>query len=166
MHSNPPADAGLYWPLATATLDTTVFDVVHMFSELSISAVPILDDDGDVVDLYEAVDVFTLLRTGAYEQLDLTIRQALERRPADFPGVTCCTSDDSLASIFALLKSRRIHRVLVLEPVYLPQTVDLHRVDDDLEDVPLRPKGRLVGLLSLSDILRYIVGSPPNQVSS
>lgn len=46
-----------YAPLATATLDTTVFDVVHMFSERGISAVPILDEDGMVVDLYETVDV-------------------------------------------------------------------------------------------------------------
>ena len=79
----PPHDAGPYWPLLTATLDTTVFDVVHMFSENGVSAVPILDEDGDVVDIYESVDVITLLRTGVYSQLDLTIGQALERRPAD-----------------------------------------------------------------------------------
>lgn len=46
-----------YWPIATATLQTTVFDVVHMFSEKGISAVPILDDQGVVVNLYETVDV-------------------------------------------------------------------------------------------------------------
>lgn len=46
-----------YWPIATATLDTPVFDVVHMFSERAISAVPIIDDDGVVVNLYETVDV-------------------------------------------------------------------------------------------------------------
>lgn len=34
-----------------------MFDVVHMFSELGISAVPIVDDEGKVVDLYETVDV-------------------------------------------------------------------------------------------------------------
>jgi 5'-AMP-activated protein kinase regulatory gamma subunit len=46
-----------YWPLATASMTTSVFDVVHMFSELGISAVPILDDDGVVMNLYETVDV-------------------------------------------------------------------------------------------------------------
>jgi hypothetical protein len=34
-----------------------VFDVVHMFSERSISAVPIIDEDGIVVNMYETVDV-------------------------------------------------------------------------------------------------------------
>lgn len=46
-----------FHPISTATLDTTVFDVVHMFSERGISAVPIVDDEGIVVNLYETVDV-------------------------------------------------------------------------------------------------------------
>lgn len=46
-----------YYPLATATLQTTAFDVVHMFSEKGISAVPIVDDAGKVINLYETVDV-------------------------------------------------------------------------------------------------------------
>jgi 5'-AMP-activated protein kinase, regulatory gamma subunit len=40
---------------------TTVFDVVHMFSERGISAVPILDKHGVVIDLYETVDVIVSL---------------------------------------------------------------------------------------------------------
>jgi 5'-AMP-activated protein kinase, regulatory gamma subunit len=46
-----------YHPIATATMSTTVFDVVHMFSERGISAVPIIDENGVVVNLYETVDV-------------------------------------------------------------------------------------------------------------
>lgn len=46
-----------FHPISTATMSTTVFDVVHMFSERGISAVPILDEDGIVVNLYETVDV-------------------------------------------------------------------------------------------------------------
>lgn len=55
--TNPESISNQHAPLATATLDTTVFDVVHLFSERGISAVPILDEDGFVVDLYETVDV-------------------------------------------------------------------------------------------------------------
>lgn len=46
-----------FHPISTASLTTPVFDVVHMFSERSISAVPIIDDEGIVVNLYETVDV-------------------------------------------------------------------------------------------------------------
>jgi CBS-domain-containing membrane protein len=38
-------------------MDTTVFSVVHMFSARGISAVPILDEHGVVVNLFETVDV-------------------------------------------------------------------------------------------------------------
>jgi CBS-domain-containing membrane protein len=38
-------------------MQTAVFDVVHMFSELGISAVPIVDANGKVINLYETVDV-------------------------------------------------------------------------------------------------------------
>ncbi|KAL4399841.1 AMP-activated serine/threonine-protein kinase regulatory subunit [Malassezia pachydermatis] len=163
----PPKDAGPYWPMLTATLDTSVFDVVHLFSENEISAVPIIDEQGDVVDIYESVDVITLLRTGVYSQLDLTIRQALDRRPADYTGVACCTSNDSLASVFAVLKHRRMHRMLVVEPMAdadeeraLPKAPNASFLDDADISFPLRPKCKLVGMLSLSDVLRYIIGKP------
>jgi len=38
-------------------MSTPVFDVVHEFSGRGISAVPIIDEDGIVVNLYETVDV-------------------------------------------------------------------------------------------------------------
>lgn len=45
-------------------MDTTVFDVVHMFSERGISAVPIIDENGVVVNLYETVDVIVSILLG------------------------------------------------------------------------------------------------------
>jgi 5'-AMP-activated protein kinase regulatory gamma subunit len=53
----PPGPVSPFWPMCTATLQTTVFDVVHMCSERGISAVPIVDENGVVVNLYETVDV-------------------------------------------------------------------------------------------------------------
>ncbi|WFD33335.1 AMP-activated serine/threonine-protein kinase regulatory subunit [Malassezia cuniculi] len=140
MCAPPPPGADKYYPLSTATLDTTVFDVVHMFSQQGISAVPILDETGDVVDIYESVDVITLVRTGAYHSLDFTIREALERRPPEHAGVACCSSDNSLASVFALLRHRRVHRVIVLKP-------DSNSVacgePADLDSPPQRSRGTL-----------------------
>jgi CBS-domain-containing membrane protein len=52
-----PNNSNPFHPIATATLNTRVFDVVHMFSERGISAVPIIDENGIVVNLYETVDV-------------------------------------------------------------------------------------------------------------
>lgn len=56
-----PSPTDPFHPLATATLDTTVFDVVHMFSDRGISAVPIIDEDGVVINMYESVDIVVRL---------------------------------------------------------------------------------------------------------
>lgn len=117
-------------------MDTPVFDVVHMFSERGISAVPIIDENGIVVNLYETVDVIvrilalteslaphrflkkirqTLVRLGAYQSLDLTISEALTQRSPDFPGVVICTASDSLGTLMQLIKKRRVHRLVVVE---------------------------------------------------
>ncbi|KAI0067672.1 CBS-domain-containing protein [Artomyces pyxidatus] len=130
-----PEGQNPYHPIATATMTTTVFDVVHMFSEQGISAVPIVDENGIVVNLYETVDVITLVRLGAYQSLDLTISEALHQRSPDFPGVVICGASDSLGTLLQLIKKRRVHRLVVVEG-----------------------EGRLLGIITLSDVLRYVIG--------
>lgn len=141
-----------FHPLATATLQTTVFDVVHLFSDLGISAVPIVDNEtGQVINLYEAVDVVDLVRSNAYQVLDLTIEDALARRSKDFPGVVTCTPDDSLASILAYVREKRAHRFVIVEGEDSP--VEMEGAAADI-DRPKKVPGRLLGVLCLSDILK------------
>jgi len=142
-----------FHPIATATLTTPVFDVVHMFSERGISAVPIVDEEGIVVNLYETVDVITLVRLGAYQSLDLTISQALNERSPDFPGVVICTATDSLGTLLQLIKKRRVHRLVVVE--------------GEEEERKGGKKGRLLGIITLTDVLQYLIGEViPSALSS
>ncbi|KAH7104611.1 CBS-domain-containing protein [Auriculariales sp. MPI-PUGE-AT-0066] len=168
-----------YYPIATATMSTTVFDVVHMFSQKGISAVPILDDNGVVVNLYETVDVITLVSDGAYQNLDLTIASALNKRSPDFPGVIVCTENDSLATLLALLRQRRVHRLVVVEgdpnsagsslgtspsaSLQMSQGIAAKEpsgsggLSPDGPDANRKIPGRLLGIITLSDVLRHIV---------
>ncbi|KAF9270273.1 CBS-domain-containing protein [Marasmius fiardii PR-910] len=139
-----PEGQNPYHPIATANLNTAVFDVVHMFSERAISAVPIIDEDGIVVNLYETVDVMTLVRLGAYQSLDLKICDALSQRSPDFAGVVICNASDSLGTLLQLIKKRRVHRLVVVE--------------GEEEEKKGGKKGRLLGIITLSDVLRYVVG--------
>lgn len=113
-----------------------MFDVVHLFSELGISGVPIVKEDGTCINLYETLDVVELVRQDAYSQLDLTIKEALSRRSRDFPGVVKCTPEDTLANVMSYIRERRVHRMVIVDS-----------------------KDRLVGVLTLSDILRYLCGA-------
>ncbi|KAF5377492.1 hypothetical protein D9615_005347 [Tricholomella constricta] len=150
VHSSSPSDVpkghSPYYPIATAYLSTPVFDVVHMFSERAISAVPIIDEEGVVVNLYETVDVITLVRLGAYQSLDLTVSEALNQRSPDFPGVVICTASDSLGTLLQLIKKRRVHRLVVVE--------------GEEEEKKGGKKGRLLGIITLSDVLHYVIGEP------
>jgi len=107
-----------YHPIATSTMDTTVFDVVHMFSERGISAVPIIDENGVVVNLYET----------------------------DFPGVVIC------------------NRLVVVEgevcnfDSYFSWMYPLMGQCLQEEERKGGKKGRLLGIITLSDVLRYVVG--------
>ena len=107
--------------------------------------------------VFEAVDVITLIRGGVYDDLNLSVGEVLKKRPAvsdlefppfpftrgpsiltpvsqDFPGIYTCSVTDGLDTIFDTIRKSRVHRLIV--------------VDDHF---------RLIGVLTLSDILKYIL---------
>lgn len=71
---------GTYGDLATARMDTPVMDVIHQLVKRNISCVPILDKDGTLLNVFEAVDVIVLIKGGDYEKLNLSVGKALELR--------------------------------------------------------------------------------------
>ncbi|KAL1990789.1 hypothetical protein VTN49DRAFT_5792 [Thermomyces lanuginosus] len=125
---------GTYENIATASMDTPVMDVIHQLVERSISSVPIVNSEGVVYNVFEAVDVITLIKGGVYDDLNLTVGEALKKRSPDFPGIYTCSINDGLDTIFDTIRKSRVHRLIV--------------VDDSFH---------LIGVLTLSDILQYIL---------
>jgi 5'-AMP-activated protein kinase regulatory gamma subunit len=125
---------GTYTNLATARMDSTVLDVIHLMVQHNISCVPIVDKDNRLLNAFEAVDVIPCIKGGMYEELDGTVGEALCRRPEDSPGIYTCCEDDRLDSLFDTIRKSRVHRLVV--------------VDDD---------NKLRGVISLSDILKYVL---------
>ncbi|KAK1766129.1 nuclear protein SNF4 [Phialemonium atrogriseum] len=127
-------DLGTYSNLATATMNSSVLDVIHLMVRHNISAVPILDRENHVLNVFEAVDVIPCIKGGAYDELAATVGEALSRRADDFGGIYTCGMEDRLDSIFDTIRKSRVHRLIV--------------VDDE---------SRLKGIISLSDILKYVL---------
>ncbi|KAK5191067.1 AMP-activated serine/threonine-protein kinase regulatory subunit, partial [Cryomyces antarcticus] len=71
---------GTYSGLQTADMDTPVMDVIHMLVKKNISSVPILNSEGVVINVFEAVDVITLIKGGIYDDLNLSVGDALLKR--------------------------------------------------------------------------------------
>ncbi|KAK3297586.1 uncharacterized protein B0H64DRAFT_372928 [Chaetomium fimeti] len=125
---------GTYTNLETADMNSSVLDVIHLMVKHNISAVPILDKDNKVLNVFEAVDVIPCIKGGAYDELTASVGEALCKRADDFPGIYTCNEDDRLDAIFETIRKSRVHRLIV--------------VDDE---------SRLKGIISLSDILKHVL---------
>ncbi|KAH7136430.1 nuclear protein SNF4 [Dactylonectria macrodidyma] len=134
---------GTYSKLATARMNSSVLDVIHLMVDHNISCIPIVDGDNRVLNVFEAVDVIPCIKGGVYEVLDGSVGEALCKRPDDSPGIYTCGENDRMDSIFDTIRKSRVHRLIV--------------VDDD---------NKLKGIISLSDILKYVLLSGVEDTSN
>jgi CBS domain-containing protein len=86
------------------------------------------------------------VQKGAHTALDLTIAEALKFRSVQFEGVVTCSPNDSLSSIFSLIKIRRVHRLIVVAGKDEPNP------------------GSLIGVISLSDIMKAMMVGPRHKI--
>ena len=89
---------------------------------------------GVLLNVFEAVDVIEILRSGDYGNLTWTVGRALAARPPNHPGIYCCSIDDGLDTIFETIKKSRVHRLMIVDE-----------------------SNYLKGILSLSDVLHYLL---------
>jgi CBS domain-containing protein len=122
--------------LCHARLNTSIGEVINLLIQHHISSVPILDDDNKLINVYEAVDLLSLIKGGVYADLSLSVGEALLRRTDDFEGVYTCTLSDSLFVVLETIRKSRLHRLFVLDE-----------------------EGKLLGVMTLGDILKYILFS-------
>jgi 5'-AMP-activated protein kinase, regulatory gamma subunit len=87
-----------------------------------------------LLNVFEAVDVIDVLKTGDYGHLTWTVGQALSARSPTHPGIYTCSLDDGLDTIFDTIRKSRVHRLMIVDE-----------------------KNVLKGVLSLSDILTYVL---------
>lgn len=93
------------------------------------------ENDYKLINCYEAVDVIGLVKNGLYNDLTLTVGEALlKRNENDFEGVYTCQEDETLFNILDCIRTNRVHRFYVIDT-----------------------NGYIKGLITLSDIMNYIL---------
>lgn len=130
-------DIGTYDNIETAREDTLIIQALNKFVERRISALPIVDADGKLVDIYAKFDVINLAAEGTYSNLDVTLRKANEYRNEWFEQVHRCTLQETLGTIMERIVRAEVHRLVVVDE-----------------------KDRVMGIISLSDILKELVLKP------
>ncbi|KRZ11038.1 5'-AMP-activated protein kinase subunit gamma-1 [Trichinella zimbabwensis] len=128
---------GTWSNIHTVTKVTPLIEVLRKLLELRVSALPVVDEDDRVIDIYSKFDVINLAAEKAYNNLDITVQDSLKHRTAWFEGVHNCKVTDSLSTYVDTLVRSEVHRLVA--------------IDND---------GRVQGVVSLSDILLFIVLRP------
>ena len=71
---------GTHGNITTIKADTPIITVLNLFVEKRISALPIVDENERVINVYAKFDVINLARERAYTNLDIPISEALSHR--------------------------------------------------------------------------------------
>jgi len=143
-HSILDLKIGTYDLVEVASEETPIIEALHKFVNKRVSALPIVDKEGRLVDIYAKFDVINLAAEKTYSNLDISLKAANQHRNEWFEGVHKCKQDESLFAVMERIVKAEVHRLVV--------------VDDD---------NKVTGVISLSDILNFLVlrpgGDDPSQ---
>ncbi|XP_035755516.1 5'-AMP-activated protein kinase subunit gamma-2 [Egretta garzetta] len=128
---------GTYHNIAFIHPDTPIIKALNIFVERRISALPVVDESGKVVDIYSKFDVINLAAEKTYNNLDISVTQALQHRSQYFEGVVKCSMLETLETIVDRIVKAEVHRLVVVNEA-----------------------DSIVGIISLSDILQALVLTP------
>ncbi|XP_026168729.1 5'-AMP-activated protein kinase subunit gamma-1-like isoform X2 [Mastacembelus armatus] len=128
---------GTYHDIAFIHPDTPIIKALNIFVERRVSALPVVDDSGKVVDIYSKFDVINLAAEKTYNNLDITVTQALKHRSQYFEGVVKCHKMETMETIVDRIVKAEVHRLVVVDE-----------------------RSSIEGIVSLSDILQALVLSP------
>ncbi|XP_072858960.2 5'-AMP-activated protein kinase subunit gamma-2 isoform X6 [Pogona vitticeps] len=132
---------GTYDNIAFIHPDTPIIKALNIFVDRRISALPVVDESGKVVDIYSKFDVINLAAEKTYNNLDITVTQALRHRSQYFEGVVKCSKLETLETIVDRIVKAEVHRLVVVNEA-----------------------GSIVGIISLSDILQALVLTPTGAI--
>lgn len=130
-------EIGTYGSIHVVRPDTPVISALCLFVENRVSALPIVDEDGAVIDIYAKFDAINLAATRSYHNLDVTVQSALTHRDQRPEGVTTCKLNETIETVVKRLVKAEIHRLVVVNEKRCP-----------------------IGIISLSDLLSKIVLNP------
>ncbi|XP_067460359.1 5'-AMP-activated protein kinase subunit gamma-3b [Thunnus thynnus] len=128
---------GTFKQIATVQESASVYDALTIFVERRVSALPVVNEEGKVVALYSRFDVINLAAQKNYNNLNMTMREAIDSRACSMEGVLKCYPYETLETIIDRIAKAEVHRLVLVDS------------DDTVG-----------GIVSLSDLLQALVLTP------
>ncbi|XP_017712410.1 5'-AMP-activated protein kinase subunit gamma-3 isoform X4 [Rhinopithecus roxellana] len=128
---------GTFRDLAVVLETAPILTALDIFVDRRVSALPVVNECGQVVGLYSRFDVIHLAAQQTYNHLDMSVGEALRQRTLCLEGVLSCQPHESLGEVIDRIAQEQVHRLVLVDETQ-----------------------HLLGVVSLSDILQALVLSP------
>ncbi|CAF0810684.1 unnamed protein product [Adineta ricciae] len=128
---------GTYDRLDIIEETSTVIEALGLFVRHRVSALPVVDKNRKLVNIYSKFDIIGLAPDKSYRNLDMSINEALFYRKERFEAVARCQKHETLSTCIERIIKAEVHRLVIV---------------DNEEHV--------IGILSLSDILDFMIVRP------
>ncbi|XP_072473914.1 5'-AMP-activated protein kinase subunit gamma-3 isoform X2 [Notamacropus eugenii] len=128
---------GTFRDLAVVLDTAPILSALDIFVDRRVSALPVVNESGQVVGLYSRFDVIHLAAQKTYNHLDMSVAEALRQRSLCLEGIISCQPHESLGDVIDRIAREQVHRLVMVDE-----------------------SQHLLGVISLSDILQALVLSP------
>uniref|UniRef100_A0A8C4UJ36 Protein kinase AMP-activated non-catalytic subunit gamma 3 n=1 Tax=Falco tinnunculus TaxID=100819 RepID=A0A8C4UJ36_FALTI len=128
---------GTFRNVAVVPETAPIYTALEIFVDRRVSALPVINDAGKVVGLYSRFDVIHLAAQKTYNNLDISVREALQQRSICLEGVITCYPHETMEDIIDRIAKEQVHRLVLVDENQYPR-----------------------GIISLSDILQALVLTP------
>ncbi|XP_017928078.1 5'-AMP-activated protein kinase subunit gamma-3 isoform X2 [Manacus vitellinus] len=128
---------GTFRDLAVVPETAPIYTALEIFVDRRVSALPVINDAGQVVGLYSRFDVIHLAAQKTYNNLDISVREALRQRSICLEGVITCYPHEHMEDIIDRFAEEQVHRLVLVDENRYPR-----------------------GIVSLSDVLQALVLTP------
>uniref|UniRef100_A0A8B9CXX0 Protein kinase AMP-activated non-catalytic subunit gamma 3 n=1 Tax=Anser brachyrhynchus TaxID=132585 RepID=A0A8B9CXX0_9AVES len=128
---------GTFRDVAVVPETAPIYTALEIFVDRRVSALPVINDAGQVVGLYSRFDVIHLAAQKTYNNLDISVREALRQRTVCLEGVLTCYPHETMEDIIDRIAKEQVHRLVLVDENQYPR-----------------------GIVSLSDILQALVLTP------
>ncbi|CAM4639818.1 unnamed protein product [Caretta caretta] len=128
---------GTFRDVAMVLETAPVYMALEIFVDRRVSALPVINEAGEVVGLYSRFDVIHLAAQKTYNNLDMSVREALRKRTICLEGVLTCHPHETMGDIIDRIAKEQVHRLVLVDEKNSPR-----------------------GIVSLSDILQALVLTP------